>query len=54
MFEYFLCAELGGMTVEEMRHRMSGAEFQAWGLYFALKAQRLELEQNVAKARMGR
>lgn len=42
-FEHFLCHELGGMTVEEMRERMSNEEFVRWGVYFGRKAQREEL-----------
>lgn len=41
-FEFFLAATLG-MTVDEMRLRMSSAEFQRWGIYYARKAQREEL-----------
>jgi hypothetical protein len=42
-FDLFLCRELGGMTVAEMRSRMSAAEWLDWHTYYARKAQRAEL-----------
>lgn len=42
------------MTVDEMRCRMSGAEFQQWGVYYSIKAQQIELEQMQAESRRGR
>ena len=32
--EYQLAHEIGGMTVEEMRRRMTHAEFLGWHSYF--------------------
>lgn len=48
-FEFFLASKLGGMTVEEMRHRMSASEYVSWQIYYARKAQREEAE--LAKSR---
>lgn len=42
-FEYFLCAKLGGMTVTEMRERMSNDEFVRWSRYFAREGQRRQV-----------
>lgn len=39
------------MTVAEMSRRMSHAEYVEWGVYFARKAQRRELDQKMAKYR---
>jgi hypothetical protein len=50
-FEFFLCSKLGGMTVEEMRERMSNEEFVRWSVYFGRKAQREELAMKQAKGR---
>lgn len=47
MFEYFLASKLG-MVVDEMRRRMTQAEFIYWTRYYALKAQREELERGKA------
>lgn len=44
-FEFFLAKELGGMTVAEMRERMSGDEFTRWSIFYARKTQREELER---------
>lgn len=41
-FEFFLAAKLG-MTVAEMRLRMSSQEFVHWDIYYARIAQREEL-----------
>lgn len=41
-FEFFLAAKLG-MTVGEMRERMSNQELVEWSIYWARKAQREEL-----------
>lgn len=49
-FEHYLCEKLG-MTVAEMRRRMSSAEFLRWGIYYARIAQREELERAKLKAR---
>jgi hypothetical protein len=46
-FEFFLAAELG-MTVAEMRRRMSTSEFVQWNRYYATKSQREGLQQLVA------
>ena len=48
-FEHFLCSKLGGMTVEEMRERMSNEEFVRWSVYYGRKAQREELAMKSAK-----
>lgn len=40
-FEFYLAQKLA-MTVEELRHRMSGEEFIRWHIYYARKAQREE------------
>ena len=42
-FEFFLCEQLGGMTVSEMRQRMSGDEFTGWAIYYGRKAQREQM-----------
>jgi hypothetical protein len=42
------------MTVGEMRDRMSHDEFVRWGMYYARKAQREELEHLRAQATRGR
>jgi allophanate hydrolase subunit 2 len=47
-FEHYLAERLG-MTVGDMRRRMSMAEFITWSIYYQRKAQRIELER--AKAR---
>jgi len=36
------------MTVAELRHRMGADEFVRWRIYYARKAQRIELEQKKA------
>ncbi len=50
-FEHFLCSKLGGMTVEEMRERMSNQEFVRWSIYYGRKSQREELAMKQAKGR---
>lgn len=40
--EYFVAEQLG-MTVGELRARMSSEEFMGWAVYFGRKAQRREL-----------
>jgi hypothetical protein len=47
-FEHFLCLKIGGMTVEEMRERMSTEEFLRWSIYYAREAQRAELKRRQA------
>lgn len=47
-FDYFLAQKLG-MTVVQMRAGLSNQEYVEWGVYYARKAQREELE--VAKAK---
>lgn len=42
------------MTVEEMRHRMDGDEFQRWGVYYAQLAQQMELDRKVSASRRGK
>ena len=41
-FDHYLAEQLS-MTVAELRHRMGAAEYVAWGIYYARKAQREEL-----------
>lgn len=48
-FEFFLAAKLG-MTVGQLRAQMGHAEFVAWGVYYARKAQREEMAQRKAKS----
>ncbi len=48
-FDHMLCEKLGGMTVDEMRDRMSNVEYVRWQIYYGRKAQRLELETSKAK-----
>lgn len=43
-FEHYLATKLT-MTVDELRRRMSNAEFVRWNIYYAREAQQLELEQ---------
>lgn len=42
-FEHFLCQKLGGMTLAEMRQRMSSEEYIDWSVYYGRKAQREQL-----------
>lgn len=49
-FEFFLAAKLG-MTVGEMRRRMSSLEFVRWGIYYARQAQREELATKAGGAK---
>lgn len=39
------------MTVAQLREQMSSEEFMRWGVYYARKAQRDELEQQRLKHR---
>ena len=41
-FEYYLAQKLA-MTVDELRHRMSSAEFVHWQIYYSRLAQAQEL-----------
>ncbi len=41
-FDHYLAERLG-MTVADMRARMSGPEYLGWQIYYARKAQRQEL-----------
>ncbi len=41
-FEFFLAQKLG-MTVADMRDRMSQEEYMRWGVFYAREAQRREL-----------
>jgi hypothetical protein len=47
-FEFFLAQKLG-MTVARLRAEMTNQEFMEWGVFYARKAQREELE--IAKGR---
>lgn len=42
-FDHFLTERLGFRTVADMRALMPMAEYQAWWIYYARKAQRREL-----------
>jgi len=48
-FDHFLVEKLGWRSVAEMRRGMAAAEWLAWWVYFARKAQRQELA--IAQAR---
>lgn len=48
-FEFFLATKLGGMTVAEMRRRMSNAELVAWRMFYTLKAEREQREMDKAQ-----
>jgi hypothetical protein len=43
-FEFFLAQKLS-MTVASLREQMPADEFMRWGIYYARKAQREELER---------
>lgn len=43
-FDHYLAERLG-MTVADMRRRMSAEEWMRWGVYYGRKAQRQEMEQ---------
>lgn len=49
-FEFFLAQKLG-MTVVRLRAEMDQMEFLEWGIFYARKAQRQELEMSKAKGR---
>jgi hypothetical protein len=46
-FEFFLAKELGGMTVTEMRARMSNQEFVYWSRFYS----RRDAERELAEGR---
>lgn len=46
-FEHFLAVKLS-MTVQELRARMTQAEFVRWDMYYARIAQRQELDRLTA------
>jgi hypothetical protein len=48
-FDYILAEKLG-MTVADLRRRMSQAEWLGWYVYLGRKAQRREMESVMAKA----
>lgn len=50
-FDHYLCSKLGGMTVDEMRERMSNLEYVRWQVFYGRKAQREELEAKRARRR---
>ena len=52
-FEHFLAEKLGGMTVRELRERMSNDELLRWSVYFGRRAQDAEL-QSKAQTQRGR
>lgn len=43
-FEHYLAVKLS-MTVGELRHRMTNAEFVRWHMYYARLAQQQELDR---------
>lgn len=43
-FDYFLAEKLH-MSVERMRREVDGQEYLEWSMFYARKAQRLELAQ---------
>lgn len=47
-FEFFLAEQLH-MTVGRLRSEMSNDEFVRWGIYFGMKAQEQELQQQAMK-----
>lgn len=49
-FEHFLALKLS-MTVDELRVRLSAAEFVRWSVYFGRKQQHQEIEAAKARAR---
>lgn len=49
-FEFFLAQKLS-RTVAELRTGISQQEFLEWGVFYARKAQREELEMTKAKGR---
>lgn len=51
MFEFYLGEQLG-KTLEEVR-ALDNGEFQMWGVYYSVKAQRMELERMQAESRRG-
>ncbi len=53
-FEYRLARDLGGMTVREMRRRMSNAEFVEWTAFYRREALEREKAEKKARARQGR
>lgn len=48
-FDHYLTERLGWRSVAEMRRGMSMAEWRAWNVYYARKAQRRELAMEQAK-----
>lgn len=44
-FEFYLAEKLGGITVAELRERMSADEYMHWAIFYARRAQRQQLEQ---------
>jgi hypothetical protein len=49
-FEFFLAQKLG-LTVRRLRAEMDQQEFLEWGVFYARKAQREELEMSKARGR---
>jgi len=45
-FEHRVCLDLGGMTVEEMRQRMTHVELLEWSAFY----ERRKLEAEMAQA----
>lgn len=48
-YDFYLAAELG-MTVAELRERMSNVEYEEWNMYHARRAQQEELRRKVAES----
>lgn len=49
-FEFFLAQKLG-LTARRLRAEMSQQEFMEWGVFYARKAQREELEMAKTRGR---
>jgi hypothetical protein len=53
-FDYLLAEALGGMTVAEMRDRMSNHEYLEWRAFFKYRAAQQKLAADTAAARAAR
>lgn len=53
-FEFYLAEQLGGMTVREMRERMSNDELMRWSVFYARRRQNEELAAAKAAAQQAR
>jgi hypothetical protein len=48
-FDHFLCLELGWRSVDEMRARMSGNEWNRWRIFYGRRQQ----ERDLARLKAG-